>query len=230
MINYNVIYERLIGAQPTRPYFGAGSEPVMLDNVTCNSSEATLIKCQHVNLTDPQQPAMCGCNTDGVAGVKCPIPLETVSVEFISTSHSPLHYVNISWQLRSKVIFQPSLFNLVCSNDKLPHRIQVWVDNKTFTAQLGRLIPSATYYTCCVRAIAGPQLYADILIDEICTQVRVVSSTPTESPDKCTSDNNYRTSIVGGILGFIIAILLVLLAGALLFFLYNQELQSLKGN
>ena len=165
---------------------------------------------------------MYGCNTDGGAGVKCPIPLETVSVEFISTSHSPPHYINISWQLHSNVIFQPSLFVLMCSNDELSHRIVVWVDNKTFTAQLGRFIPSATNYTCCVRAISGFQLNLNILIDEICTQVRVVSSTPTEPPDKYTSDNNYRTSIVGGILGFIIAILLILLAGALLFFLQSR--------
>ena len=164
---------------------------------------------------------MYGCSTDGGAGVKCPIPLETVSVEFISTFHGPLHYINISWQLRSKVIFQPSLFNLRCSNDELPHRIQVWVDNKTFTAQLGHLIPSATNYTCCVRATSRSQLRST-LIDEICTQVRVVSSTPTEPLDKYTSDNNYRTSIVGGILGFIIAILLILLVGALLFFLRSR--------
>ena len=194
-----------------------------MDNVTCNSREAKLLKCQHVNLTDPQQQAMHRCVTDGGAGVKCPIPLETVSVKYLSTFHCPLQYINISWQLHSKVIFQPSLFNLMCSNDKLSHRVEVWVDNKTFTVQLGRLIPSATNYTCCVRAaISGPQL-SSTLIDEICTQVTVVSSTPTEPSDiKYTSDNNYRTSIVGGILGFIIAILLILLAGTLLFFLQSR--------
>ena len=197
----------------------------MLDNVTCNSSEATLLKCQHVNLTDPQQAAMYGCSTDGGAGVKCPIPLETVSIEFISTSHSPLQYVNISWQLRSKVIFQPSLFKLMCSNDELSHKIEVSVDNKTFTAQLGRLLPSATNYTCCVntlfRILNG---HFNIVFDKICSQVRVTvaSSTPTEPSDEYTSDNNYRTSIVGGILGFIIAILLILLAGTLLFFLQSR--------
>ena len=161
---------------------------------------------------------MYGCNMDGGAGVKCPIPLETISVEFISTSHSPLHYINISWQLRSMVVSQPSLFNLMCSNDELSHRVEVWVDNKTYTAQLVPLIPSPTNYTCCVRAVSGPQL-SSTLIDEICTQVTVTvaSSNPTEPLD--------RTSIVGGILGLIIAILLILLAfcgGALLFLLRSR--------
>ena len=135
----------------------------------------------------------------------------------MSTIHCPLHYVTISWQLHSVVILWPSSFNLMCSNDDLSHRIQVWVDNKTFTAQLGCLIPYTTNYTCCIRAVSGPQL-KNTLIDEMCTQIRVASSTPTEPLDN-------RTSIVGGILGFIIAILLILLAfcgGALLFLLRSR--------
>ena len=184
---------------------------------------------------------MYGCNTDGGAGVICPIPLETVSVEYLSTSHCPLQYVNISWQLHSKVIFQPSLFRLRCSNDELSHRIEVWVDSKTFTTQLGRLIPSPTNYICCVRAVSGTQL-SSTLIDEICTQVTVTvaSSNPTEPLDRTsivgevtvtvassnpTEPLDRTASIVGGILGLIIAILLILLAfcgGALLFLLRSR--------
>ena len=52
--NYKLFCVILLGALPTRPYFGAGSGPIVLDNVTCNSSEATLLKCRHVNLIDPQ--------------------------------------------------------------------------------------------------------------------------------------------------------------------------------
>ena len=128
------------------------------------------------------------------------------------------------------VIYQPSSFNIECFNDKLPHSINVRVDNETFTVQLGHLIPSTTYYTCCITAVYGPH---NVLIDEICTQVTVTSSTTTDAPDKfisgafrLTSDLDDRTSIVGGVLGFIIAVLLILFAiygGAFLFLLRSRS-------
>ena len=221
LLLFFVLYTYTIGAQFFRePYFGVDSGPiVVLDGVECNSNAAALLDCVY-NLTELHYPSQTCTGIVQSAGVSCLNPLKNISlsIELINTSHSPLYYVKISWQLRSMVISQPNLFHLRCSNDEVSHRIEVWVDNKTFTTQLGRLIPSPTNYTCCVRAVSGPQL-SSTLIDEICTQVTVTvaSSNPTEPLD--------RTSIVGGILGLIIAILLILLAfcgGALLFLLQSR--------
>ena len=67
-----------LGAQRVwGPYFGAGNGPIVLDNVYCNSSEATLLDCQHVNLTESHKPWQ-RCSSGGGAGVRCPNPLKTL--------------------------------------------------------------------------------------------------------------------------------------------------------
>ena len=227
-----------LGAQRVwGPYFGVGNGPIVLDNVYCNSSEATLLDCQHVNLTDSElhRPRHV-CKYGGGAGVRCPNPLKNISVEFINTSHYPVPYVRISWELHSTVIYQPTTFTVLCSNYKLQHRINVWVDNKTFTVQLGQLLPSPTYYNCCV----GAEYISDV-IDEICMLANKTvpgsvspGSIPTDSqvPNKFVSGKSHltgddTTSIVGGVLGFITVVLLILLVicgGALLFLLRSRSL------
>lgn len=104
---------------------------------------------------------------------------------------------------------------MLCFNEELQHTVHLVVSNITFSTQLGGLLPSTTYYICCISASIGNN---DVL-DEICiqTQVRrpnetIIGNTPTETLEFIREtpisshvhlmDN--RASIVGGVLGFVI--------------------------
>ena len=215
-----------IGVQSFRkPYLELDVGQFTLNDFHCDSTEVTLLDCPHDNLTKLtymySQQNLYNCTG---AGVACPYYnlLKNVSMTFMNTSNCPLHYVWISWELRSTMLYQPSSFNIECLNHDQPHSINISVDNKTFTVQLGCL-PSAAYYTCCVRAMSD----SNILLDEIC---RVPNKTSTDDlfTGGASHDLDNRTSIIiGGVLGFIIVVLLTALAicgGALLFLLRSISL------
>ena len=126
----------------------------------------------------------------------------------------------------------------------------------TFTTQIGGLLPSATHYTCCVTPVYGSYVadmgcialgigddsdetsesdlftltettYTEEFVSDL-----LASSTPTELvsgatvPSHFTGDSDNRISIIGGVLGFIFAVLLILLAicgGALLYLLTSKK-------
>ena len=142
--------------------------------------------------------------------------------------------------------YHPNSFLVQCFIRQ--HRIEVSIDNNnTFVAQLGGLFSSAIYYVCCVSAV-----YGSYVADGMCailpfqpTNMTLESSllaitTPSETlqdfasdpaisliTQTSTSDSNERISIVGGVLGFILIVLVILLAfcgGALLFLLQSRSL------
>lgn len=162
-------------------------------------------------------------------------------VAIAGAPHGLMYYATISWGLQNTTMYQPSSFNLQCFNDELQHTINLVVNNKTFTTQLGGFLPSATNYICCISATHGSNGH---VFDEVCirTQVRPINETSklssstltppeelireTSFPSHLISGVDNRTSIVGGVLGFIIAVLLSLLAicgGALLFLLRSRS-------
>ena len=218
------------------PYLEPDTGPIVLNDVHCNSTEATLLDCQHVNLTEfPQQNNVMHNCTSGVgAGVTCPFYdlLKNVRVTFMNSSHCPLHDVWISWELNSTVIYQPSSFNINInchSNHELIHKnlIIFVVNNKTFTVQLGCL---PTYYICCVRAVYGSD---NNVIDESCIPLQLPNKTTnTESDDFVSAHDASRgldntAGIVGGALALIIIVLLIVLAicgGALFLLLRSRSL------
>ena len=134
-----------------------------------------------------------------------------------------MHTVTASWVPRNNTIttvYQPSLFNLRCFNDKLQHSVELSVDNETFMAQLGGLFSSAAYYICCVSAV-----YGSYVADETCTLLRFPNEETFESDSLASTAK--RTNIVSGVLGFIIAVLFTVLAicgGVLLFLLRSRPL------
>ena len=84
-----------LGAQPfRRQYFGAGSGPIVLDNVYCDSSEATLLDCTYINLTDPEDSHQYNCFYGGGAGVRCrDHQITNVNVAIADAPHSLMHYM-----------------------------------------------------------------------------------------------------------------------------------------
>ena len=148
-----------------------GIGPIVLDNVRCVSSEATLLDCTYTNLTDPEDLRYHSCVYGGGAGVRCrEHQINNIRLAYHDAPHClNIHYVMISWELRSTVMYQPSSFNVQCFNDKLQHTINLVVSNKTFTTQLGGLLQSATPYICCISA-----LYSSAYVfDEICIHTHV---------------------------------------------------------
>ena len=200
----------------------------MLDNVRCNLNKATLLDC-NVNLINHNQQNM--CRHGGGAGVRCRVSqLNAISVAFVNTPCCIMRTAVISWELKNITIYRLNSFEVHCFNDKLQHSMEFSVDNETFTTTLGGLLPSATYYICCVSAV-----YGSFVADEICDLANetsesnlLTSSTPSpiENSGEFVGDLDNRTSIIGGVLGFIIAALLILLAicgGALLYLLASKR-------
>ena len=201
----------------------------MLNNVNCNPNKATLLECRG----DTHIAKECHHGKD--AGVRCQIDsriIKNISVSSVA-SIGTVHTVLITWELQNNTLYQPYLFEVECSNER--HKIVMSVSNKTFTTQLQGLLPS-TSYTCCVLAIYIES--DDNGAKRICTTVKTpdLSNTPknfsTMAPaavETVASDNfmapNSASNTVSGVLGTIIAALLVLLAicGVALVYLLRQR-------
>ena len=210
-----------------------------MDNVECYSNEARLLDCRHVELPHWWYR----CESGGGAAVRCrnrELNVRNVGVALVNTSgHTAYATAVVSWELQENTEYQPNSFSVKCSNEQ--HRIELSMDNNhNFTTQVGGLLSSATYYICCVSAA-----YGSYMADGICALLPLQSSnitlesaisTPNEisatdatisrliQTDGSAQDN--RISIVGGVLGFIIAVLVILLAifgGALLCLLRSKS-------
>ena len=75
-------------------YFGQGSGPIHLDNVTCNGSESRLIDCSHISIHN------CGHHKD--AGVTCSGMLITLYlIALLQNCIIPtLHWLQSLWDLK----------------------------------------------------------------------------------------------------------------------------------
>ena len=125
-----------------------------------------------------------------------------ISVDIIEINAlSPVHTALISWVLYNTTLDEPTSFDVKCSNEK--HSIMMSVSG--FTTQLMGLFPLISY-NCCVSAVY--ELYrADGICDEIVTPVLFISTTTKDLIRASDSGIN----VVGGVLGFIVVILLALL-------------------
>ena len=102
------------------------------------------------------------------------------------------------------------------------HRIEISVNNETFTAQLMGLIPG-TSYNCCISAVYESYIYNYRYTHKgACTEEYV---TVQPSSDEISSN----ADTVGGVLGTIIIILVILLAilsGIILSYIYYLRRQG----
>ena len=230
------------GAQALdRAHFGQGSgQPIVLDNVRCDSSEMALFQCSHSGLFRHN------CNHVEDAGVKCSEEEERllhISVDVIN-----VHTVSINWELQNITSRQPNSYKAECFGEA--HHIEMSVNNTTFNLQLMGLLPS-TSYNCCVSAVYESYVYTPKgACVEATTTIQPSESTYTEinsstsssadtTPESnstasnsadTTPESTFRTSssadtIIGGVLGFIIALLIILLAiaGAALVYLLRTK-------
>lgn len=198
-------------------YYGQGEGPIWLDNVRCNlTTDISLLECPRRPI--PRIPIASSCDHTQDAGVWCRDDqgeVKTISATIINPGHS----VMITWDLgNSTRAGVPTMFEIECFSEK--HSIAISVSNETSTIRLGGLLPS-TPYNCCVAAVY--ELYT---ARRICTEIETTTITDHEE----IASNS--TNVVGGVLGFIIAVLLVLLvlSGVLLIYqLRPQWRERLRG-
>ena len=136
----------------------------------------------------------------------------------ISVGIINVHTVLITWKLlNSSLPHWPTSYVSECFS--VEHRIELSVNNETFSAQLMGLIP-ATSYNCCISAV---YIYDYTYTHKgACTEEYV---TVQPSSDEISSN----ADTVGGVLGAIIIILVILLAilcGIILSYAYYLRRQG----
>ena len=178
-----------------------------MDNVDCEGNEATLLNCSHRGLF------VHNCDHSEDVSVRCILREDqrvkniTVSVEIIQNQPpSTVHTALISWVLYNTTTDSPNSFDVKCSNEQ--HSIAISVSSQTSTTHLMGLFPSASY-NCCVSAV-----YERYIADSVCDGIGTPELTVLDHTATIIclrADHNSETKIVGGVLGFIVVILLVLL-------------------
>lgn len=136
------------------------------------------------------------------AGVQCRDDHGEVKNVRATNIINPTHMIMVSWELgNSTRAGVPTVFEIECfSTRHEKHSIAISVDNRSSTINLGGLLPS-TSYNCCVSAVY--ELYT---ARRICTEIESTSTIATT-----ITEERHSMNVVGGVLGFIIAVLLVLL-------------------
>ena len=123
------------------------------------------------------------------------------------------HTVLITWRLQNSTLDWPSLYLVECFSPG--HRVEMSVNN-SLSVQLMGLIPSTTY-NCCVSA-----MYESYVLTpkEACVEAKLVQ------PGESNGSNSSSDTTIGGVLGFFIVFLLILLAisGAALVYLLRPRL------
>ena len=141
------------------------------------------------------------CPLGGGAGVNCSIDdrLKNVSVTTTSTTVTDtVCTVLITWEITGN---DPWFYEAECFNDmhRVSSTVTVTVNNVTVHATNLEGLRPTTSYTCCVLAI-----YAYYEAKQICAII--------QTPSLLSGRTDHTISVVGGILGLIIAILVILLA------------------
>ena len=204
----------------------------VIRDVNCTSAEARLSDCVYLNNSH--------CALRKGAGVRCRAfkyvnvtingPQDTVYSVLITWEHH--------WHNNTSRQLQLTNFEVECFNEQ--HYISyISVNNDTSRASIGGLLPFISY-NCCISSIYGHYTYRPTADRERrCTPVTGMNSTVNVLPTEITMplqqshgdsnmNNNYimRVNIIGGALGFVIVILLLLLAicgGALIYLLQSKS-------
>jgi hypothetical protein len=215
----------------------------VIDEVDCDSTETKLLDCPHSD-------HWFWCRNGGDAVVRCTDEQLQV-IKNITAATVPTLYNNItrpsilvSWELYSNASYRPDSFSVKCVNQQY-HNMELSVNNGSLTqVNIGDLLSSTTF-ACCVSAIYYRGHYE---AERKCTSTDSdLSLFTTSAPNQpftmnsssipasvgsetvVSSDLSMRASIIGGVLGSIIAILLLLLVvcgGALLYLLRSKGVTS----
>ena len=212
----------------SRAQFGQGHGDILLDNVNCNGREPTLFECGHV--------VEHNCYHGEDAGVRCtgdvdsPLLSESVTnvsvniTSIISTHGTNLYTVLITWKLQNTSWYQhpPNSLQIGCFSH--PHRIERSVNYTTFSIHLVGLLPS-TLYNCCVSAVYESYTAKGVCIETATIPPNETTMIQPDSPCNTLGMASSSSNTIGGVLGFIIAVLLILLAisGAALVYLLRPK-------
>ena len=209
-----------------RAQYGQGHGPILLDNVECDAREANLLECDHNGLF------VHNCNHREDAGVKCNRDEESItniSVNIIrlSTSHGSAYAALITWISQNMTQYQPSSYKTECFNEQ--HQVKMLVNNETFSLEILGLFPS-TSYNCCVSAVHGSYTARR---SRVCIETTTIdiplSGIPTMSCENLKRDSRSMADTIGGVLGFIIVILLILLAVSVAALVYLLHPRLFRG-
>ena len=190
----------------TGAYYGQGVGHIWLDNVRCNPSrDMSLLECPHrptpVNACDHTRDASVRCRDDQGE-------VKTISATIINLVNT----IMISWELgNSTQAGVPIMFKIECFSEK--HSIVISVSNQTSTVSLGGLLPSISY-NCCVSVVYELYTARRICTEIETTSTKIITVTVSESTttmEEIASESSNSTNVIGGVLGFIMAVLLVLL-------------------
>jgi hypothetical protein len=222
---------------------------IFIDEVFCHSSDTTLLNCFYYGRGDRGYYCFFG----GDAGVRCTdklLQVKNVTAATIQASYNNITgpIILLSWELYSNASYRPDSFSVECINQQ-HHNMELSVNDGSLTqVNIGDLLSSTTF-RCCVSAIYYHGYYeaerkcistdSDLLFtttapNQISNQPFTMNS-PSVIPASVgsetvvSSDLSMRASIIGGVLGSIIAILLLLLVvcgGALLYLLRSKGVTS----
>ena len=204
-------------------HFGRGQGGIFLDNVRCDASEATLLECNHYGLFRHD------CRHSEDAGVECSRDkevIESISVN-ISKTHASTYNALITWTPQNTTQYQPSSYRAECFNEQ--HQIKMLVNNETFSLELVGLLPS-TSYNCCVSAVHGSYT---VRRSRVCIETTTIdiplSGIPIMSCENLKRDSRSMADTIGGVLGFIIVILFILLAVSVAALVYLLQPRLFRG-
>ena len=189
--------------------FGQGTGPIALDDVQCNtSSDRQLLECPnwgfYVENCGHSEDAGVSCILNRVDGTLSATPWP---VNVLNTTYSAI--VLLTWEQSSVAGDRPSSFRAECKSQF--HSSSMTLSNmndQSFTTPLGGLLPS-TSYNCCVSAV-----YDTMHMSEGACML-VETTQPSETESVATSffpNSGMQPLVIGGVLGFVIIVLLILLA------------------
>ena len=228
----------------SRARYGQGQGRILLDEVQCDGSEATLLECNH----DKNH----NCLHIEDAGIKCNRDENIIKNISASITSTTLYTALITWSPQNTTQYQPNSYEVECFSRQ--HHIRMMVNNTTFNLELAGLLPFMSY-ACCVSTI-----YGSYTARRVCTEIKTIqppTSQPSETPmmlsnggprdistnkpisesstiqpSTCqTQESSFSASssanTISGVLGFIIAILLISLAlsGAAIVYLLRLRLK-----
>ena len=134
--------------------------------------------------------------------------VKSVNATFTNTLHESVHTLVVTWE-QNTTVEEPTSFEVECHNSH--YRLVTSVSRQRTTTQLSGFLPSSSY-TCCVSAEYEGIGYT---APGICTEINTNTQAATNIDSMCQAVNS--TSIIGGVIGFILAVVLMFaLSGAAL--------------
>ena len=214
---------------------------VVVDGIRCTSNEQRLRDCANIELNVI-------CDHGKCAFVRCReewLRVKNVSSATVSVQeYNAMYTVLIFWELYCNASHSPTSFTVVCFNQQ--HKTELLTNNGTLMqiSVGGLLSHHAAAYTCCVSPIyynghysaerkctlTDSEMLSSDSFMTLATSTEInsfVISASTGMDVFVSNDLNMRVTIIGGVLGFTISILLLLLVicgGALLCLLRSRHM------